>query len=59
MSLLDIMTYHDSIIREKCTPVESIDGDIQSLIDNMIETMYAAQVLGLLLHRSGLLQELL
>lgn len=47
MSLLDIMTYHDSIIREKCTPVESIDGDIQSLIDNMIETMYAAPGIGL------------
>jgi peptide deformylase len=47
MSQLNIKTYHDSVIREKCTPVKSIDKEIQSLIDNMIETMYAAPGIGL------------
>lgn len=47
MSRLDIKTYPESILGTRCIPVESINEEVLSLIDNMIETMYAAPGVGL------------
>ena len=47
MSFLDIKTYPESVLGKKCENVRSIDENLQSLIDNMIETMYAAPGVGL------------
>ncbi len=45
--VLEIRKYPDPILSKKAERVEKIDQDIQRLIDNMIETMYAAPGVGL------------
>jgi peptide deformylase len=44
---MKIYTYPDSILRTKSKPVQNIDENIQILIENMAETMYAAPGIGL------------
>lgn len=47
MAVLPIRQYPDQVLRGKARPVEAITPDIQRLIDDMIETMYAAPGVGL------------
>ena len=47
MAVLPIRTYPDGVLRRKAQPVERIDNALQQLIDDMIETMYAAPGIGL------------
>lgn len=47
MSLLKIETLNNPILRRKARPVTLIDSGLQNLIDNMIETMRAANGVGL------------
>jgi len=42
-----ILKYGDSILHEPARPVDAITADIDRLIDDMIETMYAAPGVGL------------
>ncbi len=54
MALLEIKKYPEKILREKTAPVNGIDGQIQRLIDDMIETMYAAGGIGLAANQVGI-----
>lgn len=47
MSILPVVTYNDPILREKAAPVKTLDDRIRTLIDDMIETMYHSQGVGL------------
>ena len=47
MTVLEIKTYPEKILKQQTTPVENIDGATQALIDNMAATMYAAPGVGL------------
>jgi peptide deformylase len=47
MAVLPIRTVPDPVLRQKATRVRSIDKSIYRLIDNMMETMYAASGVGL------------
>lgn len=47
MSLLEILTYPDSRLAEKSRAVERVDDEVRTLIDDMLETMYAAEGIGL------------
>lgn len=47
MSVLEIKRYPDRILRKKAEPVETLDRNLQRLIDDMVETMYAAPGIGL------------
>ncbi|MBI1987208.1 MAG: peptide deformylase [Nitrospinae bacterium] len=47
MPLLDIVTYPDPILRRKALPVTQWDDHLQTLINDMILTMYAAPGIGL------------
>jgi peptide deformylase len=47
MTVLDIVTLPDKILRQKTRPVTSFDDDLQQLIDDMIETMREAPGVGL------------
>ena len=47
MPLLDILLYPDPRLRKKAKPVMRVTEDIQQLIDDMAETMYAAPGIGL------------
>jgi len=47
MSLREIKSYPDPVLRKKAAPIEEIDGEIMRLTDDMIETMHAAPGVGL------------
>lgn len=47
MAQLSIRLYPDPVLRQETAPVETIDDELQQLIDDMIETMHAAPGVGL------------
>ena len=47
MALRQIITEPNKILREKSLPVDKVDVDLQKLMDDMLETMYAAPGIGL------------
>ncbi len=47
MALLPIIKAPDPILKKVCAPVERVDDDIRTLMDDMLETMYAAPGVGL------------
>ena len=47
MALKQILTEPNKILREKSSSVDKVDEDVQKLIDDMLETMYAAPGIGL------------
>ncbi len=47
MAILDILHFPDPRLRKKALPVERVDDEIRRLVDDMLETMYAAPGIGL------------
>ena len=47
MALKKILTEPNPILRQKSLKVEKVDSDLQKLMDDMVETMYAAPGIGL------------
>ena len=47
MAIFNILKYPDPVLKKKAEPVPEITEDIQRLIDDMAETMYAAPGVGL------------
>ena len=47
MTLRQILTEPNEILRQKSLPVENVDKDIQILMDDMLATMYSAPGIGL------------
>ena len=47
MALREILTEPNAILREKSLNVDMVDKDLQKLMDDMLETMYAAPGIGL------------
>jgi peptide deformylase len=47
MALLEILHFPDPRLRTRAKPVELVDDDIRCLIDDMLETMYISQGVGL------------
>ena len=47
MALREILTEPNRILRQKSLPVEKVDEDLRKLMDDMLETMYAAPGIGL------------
>ena len=47
MALLPILTAPDPRLKKKSKPVETVDDDVRRLMDDMLETMYAAPGIGL------------
>src|SRR4030095_14668308 len=45
--LRPILKYGDTVLHDRAQPVDAITPDIERLIDDMIETMYAAPGIGL------------
>ena len=52
--LLSIRQYGDSVLRAVSAPVEHVDDELKTLADNMLETMYAANGIGLAAPQVGL-----
>ena len=59
MSLRNIIIEPDPILREKSLPVEKVDSDLQKLLNEMLETMYAAPGIGLAAVQVGILKRLI
>ena len=47
MALRKILTIPDSILRQKSLPVDKVNKEIKALMDDMLDTMYAANGIGL------------
>tara|TARA_Y100000590_G_scaffold403349_1_gene489963 strand:+ start:9070 stop:9594 length:525 start_codon:yes stop_codon:yes gene_type:complete len=47
MAIRQILTEPNKILREKSSKVDVVDKDLQRLMDDMLETMYAAPGIGL------------
>ncbi len=47
MAIRAILHFPDPTLRNTCEPVEQVDDDIRTLIDDMLETMYDAPGIGL------------
>jgi len=47
LALLDILHFPDPRLRNKAEPVGTVDAKITQLVDDMLETMYAAPGVGL------------
>ena len=54
MALLEIKKYPEKILREKTDSVSEFNDELQRLIDDMIETMYAAPGVGLAANQVGI-----
>jgi len=53
MAVRRILTYPDTVLRERAEAVTNIDGKTQELIDDMIQTMYQAPGVGLASNQVG------
>lgn len=53
MAVRKILTYPDTVLRERAEPVTNIDGKCQQLIDDMADTMYHAPGIGLASNQVG------
>jgi len=47
MTRLTILEYPDPRLRTRAVPVDAVDDNLRDLIDDMLETMYAANGIGL------------
>lgn len=52
--LLSIKQYGDPVLKTACAPVEKVDLELHTLAVNMLETMYAADGIGLAAPQVGL-----
>ncbi len=58
MAVLEIRKYPDRVLKQKAIPVASVNRELQVLIDDMIETMYAAPGVGLAAPQVGISKRL-
>ena len=47
MAILEIKKAGDAVLKEQAAPIERIDKSIRTLLDDMAETMYKANGVGL------------
>ncbi len=47
MAILRVVTYPDPILKKKCLSVTEFNTELQTLLDDMLETMYADNGMGL------------
>ncbi|HEX6161154.1 MAG TPA: peptide deformylase [Thermoanaerobaculia bacterium] len=59
MAVLPIRKYGDEVLRNPAVPVGEIDASLQKLIDDMIDTMYAAPGVGLAANQVGVAKRLM
>ena len=57
--ILSIRKYGDDVLRHPAEPIAEIDAPLQKLIDDMVETMYAAPGVGLAANQVGVSRQLM
>lgn len=58
MAILNIVTLEDEVLRKKCRPVDKITPRTLTLLDDMYETMQAANGVGLAAPQVGILRRI-
>ncbi len=58
MALRKVVEIGDPILNKKCRPVEKFDSKLAELIEDMFETMYAANGVGLAAPQVGMLKRI-
>lgn len=58
MAVLEILKYPDAALKRPSLPVQNIDGTTAQLVNDMLETMYAAPGVGLAAPQVGALQRI-
>ena len=56
MALREILIVPDPRLKKECAPVEKVDDEIKTLLDDMLETMYAAPGIGLAAPQIGVMK---
>ena len=59
MAVLNIRKFGDDVLRRRTDEVDSFDEELQSLIDDMVDTMYAAPGVGLAANQVGVSKRLM
>ncbi|MEX0759143.1 MAG: peptide deformylase [Tistlia sp.] len=59
MSKLPIITAPDPRLKKRAAPVGTVDAEVRQLMDDMLETMYAAPGIGLAANQVGVLQRVI
>lgn len=59
MAILEILKYPDPVLQKVAAPVKNVNGKIVELIDDMLETMYAAPGVGLAAPQVGASQRII
>ncbi|HEY9549611.1 MAG TPA: peptide deformylase, partial [Kiloniellaceae bacterium] len=59
MALLPIITAPDPRLKKVCASVAAVDDDVRRLMDDMLETMYAAPGVGLAAPQVGVLKRVI
>jgi peptide deformylase len=59
MAVLPIITAPDPRLKKKSKPVEAVDDGVRQLMDDMLETMYAAPGIGLAAPQVGVLKRVI
>src|SRR5438045_6222044 len=54
MAILEITEYPDKVLKQVGAPVEKFDADLEKLVSDMFETMYADEGVGLAAPQVGL-----
>lgn len=58
MAVLPIRKYGDEVLRRRTEPITAFEESLQKLIDDMVETMYAAPGIGLAANQVGVSKRL-
>ncbi len=56
MAIMEVRTYGDPVLRRPTQPVETFDQELHDLIEEMIDTMYASDGVGLAANQVGVSQ---
>ena len=59
MAQVPIRLYGDPVLREHCDPVDTVDGDVKKVIDDLVETVFSAEGLGLAAPQIGVTRRII
>jgi peptide deformylase len=59
MAVLHIIKAPDPMLKKHCDPVAAVDDEVRTLIDDMLESMYAAPGMGLSAPQVGVLRRII
>lgn len=59
MALMEVVWAPDPVLKTKCKPVEEVDDQVRTLMNDMLETMYKNRGIGLAASQVGVLKRVI